>query len=492
MIGGMETAIGPSTKSVEEVDTVFHRLGYSQWRPHQRRAVQGILEGRDTLLILPTGGGKSVVFQVPALILPGLTVVVSPLIALMKDQVNALQAKGVPATFLNSSLKVEEIKKRTVALLEDRYKILYVAPERFASSAFREQIASMNISLLVVDECHCISSWGHDFRPDYRNIKEVRKLLGWPTVVAVTATATPEVRQDIVTNLGMEDPVKIVAGFARPNLDLRCGKFPNAEAKAAAFETLVGNLLRGQTKIPSTIVYCTSRQSCEDVSRELNERFGAGLSLPYHAELKSSTRTAAQEQFLSGKVPWIVATIAFGMGIDKADVRYVIHHTIPGSPEAYYQEVGRAGRDGLPSICYMLYSNHDVNVRRYFIESVSPTQAIGKHVYAALLSAVPPGSTKKITYAQIIRSAGSCIAPGDAIKASTALTLLKRAGAFWAPAWGHVATPPRPPSYYSLPVDWHEVWERRRRDLARLAKVQEMVCAENKQQYLLRYFGEIE
>jgi ATP-dependent DNA helicase RecQ len=492
MIGGMETVSTPATKSVKEIDTVFHGLGYSKWRPHQRRAVQGILEGRDTLLILPTGGGKSVVFQVPALILPGLTVVVSPLIALMKDQVNALQAKGVPATYINSSLTDREIKERTVALLEDRYKILYVAPERFASAAFRDQISSVRVSLLVVDECHVISSWGHDFRPEYRNILDVRKLLGWPPVVAVTATATPEVRGDVVTNLGMENPVKIIAGFDRPNLDLRCGKFQSGADKAAAFDTLVGNLLRGQTSIPSTIVYCTSRQSCEDVSRELNLRYGEGLSLPYHADLKSNTRTDAQERFLSGNVPWIVATIAFGMGIDKADVRYVIHHTIPGSPEAYYQEVGRAGRDGKPAICYMLYAEHDVNVRRYFIESVSPTQAVGRDVYSALMASVPPGGTKKITYAQIIKSAGSFVSPGNAAKASTALTLLKRAGAFWAPKWGHITMPERPRDYYSIPVDWTEVWERRRRDLARLAKVQEMAKCPDRHRYLLRYFGEVE
>jgi ATP-dependent DNA helicase RecQ len=349
-----------------EVRTVLKKhFGYHQFRPLQREIIEDALAGRDVFVLMPTGGGKSLCFQLPALIRDGLTIVVSPLIALMKDQVDALQASGIPATYLNSTLDREEAKARWRGLHCGEYQMLYVAPERLMLDTFLERALNWNIAQFAIDEAHCISEWGHDFRPEYRELKKLRKHLPDVPIMALTATATERVRADIIKQLKLRDPHEYVASFNRPNLMYR------VVAKKAAYEQLL-EFVRNRPN-DSGIVYCASRKSTESLATNLNQD---GISAkPYHAGLTNVERTKHQDAFLRDDVRIITATIAFGMGINKPNVRFVVHYDLPKNIESYYQETGRAGRDGLPSECVLLFSPGDVAKQLHFIDEKSESEA---------------------------------------------------------------------------------------------------------------------
>jgi ATP-dependent DNA helicase RecQ len=333
-------------------------FGFTSFRPLQEEIIRDALAGKDVFALLPTGGGKSLCFQLPAMVRPGLTVVVSPLIALMKDQVDALQASGVPATFLNSSLAAGEARARLRGLHTGQYRLLYAAPERLMLSGVMADLQRWNVNLLAVDEAHCISEWGHDFRPEYRQIANLRQLFPTVPMMALTATATDRVRKDIVTLLNLREPSCYVASFNRPNLTYR------VFAKHKPYEQVI-EFLRGRPR-ESGIVYCQSRKSTESVAERLNN--DGVKARPYHAGLTTTERSEHQELFLRDEVHVICATIAFGMGINKPNVRFVLHYDLPKNIEGYYQETGRAGRDGLPSECVLLFSAGDVVKQTSFID----------------------------------------------------------------------------------------------------------------------------
>ncbi len=340
-------------------------FGYDQFRPLQREIIEDALAGRDVFVLMPTGGGKSLCFQLSALMRDGLTIVVSPLIALMKDQVDALQTSGIPATFLNSTLNREEAKARWRGLHRGEYRMLYVAPERLMLDTFLERALNWNIAQFAIDEAHCISEWGHDFRPEYRELKKLRKHLPDVPVMALTATATERVRSDIIKELNLRDPRAYVASFDRPNLTYR------VVPKTAAYEQLLA-FIRSRPN-DSGIIYCASRKSTESLARNLNE--DSVSAKPYHAGLTNVERTRHQDAFLRDDLRVITATIAFGMGINKPNVRFVVHYDLPKNLESYYQETGRAGRDGLPSECVLLFSPGDVAKQLHFIDEKTEKEA---------------------------------------------------------------------------------------------------------------------
>jgi ATP-dependent DNA helicase RecQ len=364
---------------VDAAQVLREQFGYETFRPGQERAVRAVLAGRDTLVVLPTGGGKSLCFQVPALMLPGLTVVMSPLISLMKDQVDALTARGLPAAFINSTLTGSQIGERLGRAQRGELKLLYVAPERFDFGSSADRLRAVGVSLLAVDEAHCISEWGHDFRPSYRRVGAVREALGFPPTIALTATATPPVRADIVRQLGLTDPEEIVTGFDRANLRFSVIPTKNDGEKDAS---LLG-LLRSQEG--AAVVYVSTRKAVERLTPLLEE---SGIpAVGYHAGLDDATRHEVQDAFMNERVRAVVATNAFGMGIDKRNVRLVIHHAMPGSLEAYYQEAGRAGRDGAISECVLLHAFQDRFTHEYFTKSAYPERTVVEGVFQALLDA---------------------------------------------------------------------------------------------------------
>ncbi|MGI8482293.1 MAG: RecQ family ATP-dependent DNA helicase, partial [Chthoniobacterales bacterium] len=315
-------------------------FGFREFLEAQEEVIAAIVGGSDALVVMPTGGGKSLCYQLPALLLEGTTVVVSPLIALMKDQVDALRRRGIPATLINSSLGSEEQRERIRGLARGEYKLVYIAPERFRSPSFLEALGQITIALFAVDEAHCLSMWGHDFRPDYFRLNQVLESLGRPQVAAFTATATPEVRADIIAHLDLRERREFVAGFARPNLKLLVTHVANEPAKYERLHALVREFKTG-------IVYCATRKRAEAVAATL--KFEKISSILYHGGMSDDEREQAQNAFMGGERDIVVATNAFGMGIDRADIRFVAHFEMPGSVEAYYQEAGRAGRDGQPA-----------------------------------------------------------------------------------------------------------------------------------------------
>jgi len=339
-------------------------FGYDAFRPLQREIIEASLSGRDAFALLPTGGGKSLCFQLPALVRDGLTIVVSPLIALMKDQVDQLEASGVAATFLNSSLGATESKARMRGLHEGKYRLLYAAPERLLLDGWSEHLANWNVTAIAIDEAHCISEWGHDFRPEYRKISRLRKLLPGIPVMALTATATERVRADIIHHLALQEPAVFVASFNRPNLSYRVVAKDQPSKQISEFVR--------KRPLDSGIVYCATRATADRVAEGLSDRGFPARA--YHAGLGASERGEAQELFLRDEVRIICATIAFGMGINKPNVRWVIHHDLPKNIEGYYQETGRAGRDGLPADCLLLFSAGDAAKQTHFIEEMSSAQ----------------------------------------------------------------------------------------------------------------------
>ncbi|MEK7707582.1 MAG: RecQ family ATP-dependent DNA helicase, partial [Verrucomicrobiota bacterium] len=340
-------------------------FGFSSFRPLQEQIIHDALANKDVFAVLPTGGGKSLCFQLPALARPGLTVVISPLIALMKDQVDALQVAGVPATFLNSSLAAGESRPRLRGLHNGEFRLLYVAPERLMLSGFLEDLKRWNVNLFAIDEAHCISEWGHDFRPEYRQLSTLRTQFPDVPMMALTATATERVRGDIVTQLHLREPRCYVASFNRPNLTYR------VSAKSGSYEQIL-NFTRARPR-ESGIIYCQARKTTESLASKLT---ADGVpAAPYHAGLTAGERTKNQEAFLRDEVRVVCATIAFGMGINKPNVRFVIHYDLPKNIEGYYQETGRAGRDGLPSECLLLFSPGDrVKYGRFIDEKPDPKE----------------------------------------------------------------------------------------------------------------------
>ncbi|PYK02391.1 MAG: DNA helicase RecQ [Verrucomicrobia bacterium] len=336
-------------------------FGYDEFRPLQEEIVSDALAGRDVFALMPTGGGKSLCFQLPALLRDGLTIVISPLISLMKDQVDALQTSGIAATFLNSALDRHQAVERLRGLNRGQYRMLYLAPERLMLDGFLERALNWNITQIAIDEAHCISEWGHDFRPEYRELKKLRRHMPGVPIMALTATATERVRKDIVDQLHLDDARCYVASFNRPNLTYR------VVPKSSPYEQVLA-FVRSRSD-ESGIVYCASRKTADSLATKLN---GDGVKAkPYHAGLEPKERTKHQELFLRDDARVITATIAFGMGINKPNVRFVVHHDLPKNIESYYQETGRAGRDGLPSECVLLFSASDVVKQRRFIEEKS-------------------------------------------------------------------------------------------------------------------------
>ena len=373
----MPETIAPHPRLDEARELLRDRFGYPEFRPGQADAVSAVLGGRDTLVVLPTGGGKSICYQVPALLLDGLTVVISPLISLMKDQVDALEARGLPATFINSTLSSSEISQRMSRVQRGEVRLLYVAPERFDLGTTAERLKAVGVRLLAVDEAHCISEWGHDFRPSYLRVKLVRERLGAPPTVALTATATPEVREDIARQLGLADPALVLTGFDRTNLTYHVIPTKNDAAKDA---TLV-SLLRAKEHAGVAIVYASTRKTVERVAKMLQRSKVDAVA--YHAGLDDGHRADVQDAFMNERARVIVATNAFGMGIDKSNVRLVVHHAMPGTLEAYYQEAGRAGRDGAPATAILLHAFPDRFMHEFFIKNAQPERETVEAVYAA-------------------------------------------------------------------------------------------------------------
>ncbi len=340
------------------LEIIGRHWGYSTLRPLQREAMDAACARRDSLVVLPTGGGKSLCYQAPALLSDGVTVVVSPLISLMKDQVDALLARNVPAAFLNSSLELEDRRRVSAGLARGEYKLIFVSPERFAGGGFFHSLKDTRVSAFAIDEAHCISHWGHDFRADYRELGLLKKVFPDVSVHAFTATATPRVRADIVEQLALRDPAILVGDFFRPNLRYR------ADSRTVAFDDVMREISARPGQ--AGIVYCIRRADVDSLAKRLKAE-GVRV-VPYHAGMDDDARTRAQEKFAAGKADVVVATVAFGMGIDRADIRFVIHAAMPQSLEHYQQETGRAGRDGNPADCILFHSGGDYGLWRSLVE----------------------------------------------------------------------------------------------------------------------------
>jgi ATP-dependent DNA helicase RecQ len=346
--------------------TLKKYFGYDEFRPLQREIIETVVSGADCVVLMPTGGGKSLCFQIPALLRPGVAIVISPLISLMKDQVDALRTNGIEAEVINSTREKKDVVEILHRAKRGEVKLLYIAPERLAVPGFEAFLKTLHISLIALDEAHCISEWGHDFRPDYRNLKTLRSQFPAVPIIALTATATPAVRDDIVKQLSLKKPAIFTSSFNRPNLSYE------VRNKKESLK-LILNLLH-EHKDESCIIYCFSRKDTEALVEQL-DRHGHSAAA-YHAGLSKDDRADTQDKFIRDEISIVVATIAFGMGIDKPDVRLVIHHTLPKSIEGYYQETGRAGRDGLPARCVMLYTYADMRKHDYFIEQMNKKEQL--------------------------------------------------------------------------------------------------------------------
>jgi ATP-dependent DNA helicase RecQ len=360
--------------------TLLDRFGLTDFRPGQREVIDAVSSGKDVMCVMPTGGGKSLCFQLPSLARGGTTIVISPLIALMKDQIDALHALGIDAKLINSSLTAGEQGEVMREMAAGRLDLVYVAPERLRNGRFLEAVSSADVTLLAIDEAHCVSEWGHDFRPDYARLGHFReRYLGNVQTIALTATATPLVRQDIGELLGLKSPHVFVTGFARPNLHFSVSHLKSDREK----DEQILEYLKNQKG--AGIIYGATRRRCEELAQWLPEKTRRPIGV-YHGGLESAQRKRVQDDFMSGKLSAIVATNAFGMGIDKSDIRFVVHYNMPGTLEAYYQEAGRAGRDGQPSDCLLLFSYNDRYVQEFFIENRYPSRETVRKVYEYLLT----------------------------------------------------------------------------------------------------------
>jgi ATP-dependent DNA helicase RecQ len=370
-VSALPIVVQPSTATRAALAEALKDFGFATFRPGQAEAIELLLERGRLLLVAPTGGGKSLTYQLPAAILPGTTIVISPLVALMQDQVASLARSGVRATFLAATLGSDDMRRRMAAIAQGAFKLVYVAPERLVHGGFRSLVHKLEVPLLAVDEAHCISEWGHDFRPEYLQIGEFVRELSAARVLACTATATPVVRDEILSRLGLPpDTPQVLRGFARPNLSLRVEELRSPKDRQPRVDALLAEAV-GRPKTPSgtAIVYAPTRKATEEESDRLRE--SGWRCAAYHAGLDGRLRDRVQRKFMDDDLDVIVATNAFGMGIDRADVRAVAHLAPPGSIEAYYQEVGRAGRDGEPAIGLLLTTPNDVPLRRRLLEKGS-------------------------------------------------------------------------------------------------------------------------
>jgi ATP-dependent DNA helicase RecQ len=459
-------------------------FGFREFREPQGEVISEILNGQDVFVVMPTGGGKSLCYQLPAILLDGVTVVVSPLVALMKDQVDALVARGLSATLINSTISAGEQQQRIRRMREGEFKLVYIAPERFRSRSFLQALGQMTIGLFAIDEAHCISQWGHDFRPDYFRLGSVLEELGHPQVAAFTATATPEVRTDIVQRLGLENPSVFVAGFARPNLRFMVTETERESDKYNRLRELVRRHRTG-------IVYCATRKRVDQVSEELKS---SGIRVvSYHGGIDDTAREEAQNRFLQNDCDVVVATNAFGMGIDRADLRFVVHFEIPGSLEAYYQEAGRAGRDGEPAECELLFNYADTRIQDFFIDGSNPSVELIRNVYLLLRNmANEQGEVER----SIHDIAARLDQDNNEMAVHSAITILDRHGVidrYDIPGKRIRGTRllQRNLQPFELPIDIAALREKEKRDRAKLKAVVDYAYGrECRQKIILRYFGD--
>ncbi|QDV44612.1 ATP-dependent DNA helicase RecQ [Stieleria neptunia] len=399
-----------------DYDSLLSRFGLSEFRPGQRDVIEAVASGEDVMCVMPTGGGKSLCYQLPSLARPGTTIVVSPLIALMKDQVDTLRQLGIAARLINSTLSAREQEDVMESMARGELEMVYVAPERLRNGRFLETLQRCQVTLLAVDEAHCVSEWGHDFRPDYSRLGQVRsQYLGGLQTIALTATATPMVRDDVCALLDLQSPKVFVTGFARTNLHFGVSQSKTDLEKEDQLTEFV------KSQDGAGIIYAATRKSCEAIGEWLPEKTRRPIGV-YHGGMESEKRRIVQEKFMSGELAGIVATNAFGMGIDKSDIRFVAHYNMPGTLEAYYQEAGRAGRDGLESDCRLFFSYHDRYIQEFFIENRYPSKAIVNKVYQYLLSR--PEDPIELTLDQV----RDAIDADSSEAIGTAQTLLAKAG----------------------------------------------------------------
>ncbi|NLT70663.1 MAG: RecQ family ATP-dependent DNA helicase [Verrucomicrobiaceae bacterium] len=460
-------------------------FGFREFLAGQEPVVSSLLAGRDTLAVMPTGGGKSLCYQLPAMVMEGVTLVISPLIALMKDQVDGLVRKGVPATMINSTLSPSEQSERLRELEAGKFKLVYIAPERFRSGQFIRSLQQVPIAFIAVDEAHCLSQWGHDFRPDYLRLSEALERLDHPQTAAFTATATPEVQADILQVLKLREPYISISGFERPNLSLRVS---HCEGNREKYDRL-HELIRAQR---TGIVYCSTRKRVEEVSASLS---GMGVKLvAYHGGMDDKDREWAQNVFLDRSYDVAVATNAFGMGIDRADVRFVAHFDVPGSIEAYYQEAGRAGRDGEPAECDLLFNYADTRTQEFFLDGNNPGASVIRALYRLLRHQCGPAN-EGIT--MTIKELTDLLEIKNSMQVSSALSHLVRTGyieRFDVPGERARGTRLSDPARTEndLVIDEAALREKERRDRSKLDAMVKFsydtgVC---RQQWILEYFGE--